>query len=479
MKLRVVLFVATLVLMTGCVNETPLQIVPTTETVPVKIGALAAIGSQIDGVKFNSVRIIAVNVNESGRVDFNRRRTDEDGSLGFIDNGQTTIAGDFIITLHPGTYDFYVVINEESASLTDELEALARRADLAAIKLYSNHITDMTDETVLCIGTAMGVRIREETPGNSGQVSLDGGTTWGDKLNTQVSRAATKLSVMIRKNTDNPADSFTITDATLTNVPDYSYLLPHSYDGGLEEVSIPVTSGAFITNQPEDNYTAISEEYIMPEYLLESLAPTTNLSLKANYTVAGDATYRVEYAMPLLGEDAANYNMVRNKHYIIAITITECGAFEYTPFIEYAVGDWDVVAADYLVDMGGKIITSYNWASGTQFEQGSNNGTVLVRLNGSATFEFSLLQPEGARWKAYLSNDRDFYLSGDTEGLADTGTLNRITIRPAGEFDSDDITTEFYIIINNGTDESEWDFINDEEVGLNESGERYVIKYAR
>ncbi len=89
---------------------------------------------------------------------------------------------------------------------------------------------------------------------------------------------------------------------------------------------------------------------------------------------------------------------------------------------------------------------------------------------------FWLMFPEGAQWKAYLTNDRDFILSGTTEGFAREGFRNEITIRPAGEFESDDIKTEFYILVNNLTSEVEVDVNHNEGSG---PGNRYVIKYQR
>ena len=89
---------------------------------------------------------------------------------------------------------------------------------------------------------------------------------------------------------------------------------------------------------------------------------------------------------------------------------------------------------------------------------------------------FQLNNPEGAQWRAYLTNDMDFELAGITQGSTRDSFDNPIVIRPVREFDSDNITTELYILISNVTSEEEWDLNRDESTGL---GHRYVIKYER
>lgn len=473
---KVLLFALLPLLAAGCVTDRstmPDNRLDASEKVSVTIEPLAAIGSTIDGVTVGSVRIIAVG--DTGAVEFNKNRNAFSGDLGYDDQEYgPNEAGDYIVDIFPGRYDFYVVVNE-SAAHTAALNAIRSRADLLAVKLVATEIEAVTEASMVCVGSVAAVDVRRDGGGEGpgpAEVSVGGGA-WSDELTVYVERVATKLSVKVRKNTADPGDSFVIKGARLANVPQYSYMVAQNYDGGFGEKTAYTGNAAFDANT--GTYAVLFENYIVPEHLMTNPGDNTGattLTLVADYTVAGDnAADEVGYTMPLLG-NASNFNMVRNRHYIVEITIAARGEFEYTPFIEYEVAKWDKAAADEGdVTIDDIYEISWDWAAGTNVE-GAN--TVGVGNNGYVRMDFTLAAPEMALWTAHLTNPLDFYIdevSGAGSGSARAGIPYSIVIRPRAE-SSTALFTEFYITLDNGTREIEYDLIE----GRSGPGNRWIIR---
>ncbi len=473
-----ILAAAFVMLLPGCGRD---ETGADSERTPVKVATRAAIGSEIDGVTLNSVRIIAVD--DTGYVAFNEYRDADSDDLGFVDGelGELT-AGNFIVSILPGTYDFYAVVNELSAQRA-ALDAAKGLSALKAIKLSASDIPSEAD--MVCVGEAAGVRVIPAADEDSHAMVSIGGATATERLNIPVVRAVTKLTVKVRKQTADALDSFSIKGAELSNVPEYSYLLPQTYDGTLRQnVDIsPETAVAFTANS--DVYSEVSTGYVMPEYLMATptgSANATRLVLTADYTTAGGSSFSdVEYGMTLLkgvDEDGIaidNFNMVRGTHYVVNVTIEKLGGFDY--YIEYEVAKWDKVTDDPSnVTIGDDFYQfSGKWADGTVTED--NGDVALVRLNESVTMEFTLSRPTSGTWTAQLSNPDDFYFDlssgGVRSGVARPGFINKIVVSPRRGTSSSNVSTEIYINISNGVNEIECDLVNDEGT---QPGKRYVIK---
>ncbi len=177
--------------------------------------------------------------------------------------------------------------------------------------------------------------------------------------------------------------------------------------------------------------------------------------------------------MLLLGKEAESYDLVRGNHYIVNVTITERGEFFYTPLLDYVVADWNEVAGD-----PGKVTiddniykVSWEWADGTTLEDGGN--TARVGYNSAVTIEFILDLPAQAQWTAHLSNPLDFEFVGAGSGVARTGVPYDIVVTPRNAVSTNDVSTEIYINLNNGTTEIEYDLNGDGPVG---PGHRLVVR---
>jgi hypothetical protein len=295
------------------------------------------------------------------------------------------------------------------------------------------------------------------------------------------SRVAAKLTVKVRKATDNPADSFTITDASLGNVPSWQHLLPGQTNSAADlaaETLFADRSYEFTANG--NDYTTIVDGLILPEYLLaepgnETLA--TSLNLRADYRVGG-AIFPTGWELPLLGGTNAqgdpieSLSLRRDTYYTVCVTISRLAGFDY--YITTSVADWE--------DTGGsgvrfeEVITfSPEWADATEFEESDDGepNTVIVRLTGAARFLFTLSNPT-AEWTAHLTDNVNFRFDtaeGVSGGFTRPADPYLIVIRPVGEVASR-TETEFYITVSDGTRTVELDLNENEGSG---PGERYVI----
>ena len=477
-RLNVALW-AVIVLLPGCMRDGTQ--VASGENDPVEIATRAAIGSTIDGLTVGSVRIIAID--DTGRVVFNEYRDADSEGLDFEERNLGDILGNFIVTVMPATYDFYAVVNE-TAAMNTMLDGVTGLPDMKEIKLPAADLT--AEGSMICVGSVTGVRVLSAVDNEThGKVSIAGATAV-DKLNIPVVRASAKLTIKVRKQTADPLDRLSITDVSLSNVPQYCYMMPETeYDGTLRnDVDIfPGTAVAIDANSTE--YTEVVTGYIMPEYLMadpDDETKATRLKITADYITTGNVTYDdVEYALtPLSGVDASgepfpDFDMARGTNYVVNVTIDKLGGFDY--YITYEVDKWTPITDDptqVTIGDGQYTITGNGWTGVEQGNIQDGGNTIRVNINGSVAFEFTLERPLSGRWTAQLSNPTDFYfdeVAGVRQGVAGL-TPNLIVIRPYGVNESD-VSTEFYINIDNGTKEIEWNLNNDGGVG---SGNRYVIK---
>jgi hypothetical protein len=452
-------YLAALLPLSGCVVDGGND--PDSVPVPVDVSTRAAIGDVIEGVELSSVRIIAVD--GDGNLVFNEWRTGSIDDLNLDENPAIEpMIGDFHVSLLPDTYDFWVVVNELPAF---GLGGMTRIEQLEAIRIPRTALPAEVD--MILVGVEREVAI-----------SADEGQT----VLIPATRVATKLTVMVRKETDDPDDSFTITDAALTNVPGWQYLLPELSNSGAapaDETLFADRTFSFSANSGENDYTAIVEDRILPEYLMaepEEEALATHLGLEADYYVDG-ALFPTSWNLPLLGGkdsdgiDLPSLSLKRGTHYTVCVTIRRLAGFDY--YITTSVADWEETGGSG-VRFEEVITFGRSWLPGTEFEQGSEENTVIVGLNGAARFEFILSNPT-AEWTAHLTDNVNFRfdtVEGVTGGFTRPAGPWLIVIRPVGEVTTR-TETEFYITVNDGVRTVEVDL--NTEADLTGPGERYVI----
>lgn len=447
----------------GCVKE-PVSDIDQAK-VNLSISTRAIIGTNINGVTISKMRIIVAKT--YGNIVFNR--TAENGLIEDIDDS-------FILQLVAGTYDIFVIANESEA-MTPTLNAATTKMALDAITL----ITPRTENTLVLLGNCNFTLVSNSTDQTQAEVTVNNGAAaWSNqKLTVDLIRLASKITLKVTKNTTPSDDQFSITKVELLNLPRHSYMTSqNTYSSTLHnETPFPSTSTpvGFVNNGETKDVFA---DYIVPEYCLStptSEANATHLSITASYNTAGGLSGEVLYNVPLLGFDAANYSLIRNRHYVVTVTITKRGEFDYTPYIEYEVSKWENGGSSNIEFDDQAVTFSGNWATGTVLED--NGNTARVANNTSVSYEFTLSHPAGAMWTAQLSNalDFDFDLTGGgvREGVTRTGVVNVIKIKPRRAVSSNNVTSELYITVSNGTKSVELDLNNSGSTG---SGNRYVIK---
>ena len=441
-------------LLSGCLSDGDRHNPDSDREMRVAFASRAAIGETIDGVLVSSIRIIAID-ETTGKVAFNKSAPD--GGLVFEPNAtlDDVTLGDYKLIMRGGTYTFHAIMNEASlgagAAILAGLDISNDKDDLTAIHVPATAAT-RTETSMVCVGSAEGVVIAD--------VNRDGVADIG-RLNIPVKRVVSKLTVKARKTT---TDNVTLNSASISQA-EYSHLIATEYDGDL--ITTAMTGGAVVLT---GSYVKLLEAYILPEHILGEGDPTS-LILNATHST-GFFTSTDTNTVPLLG-NAAQLNIVRNNVYEVNITYADGGDYGATPYITYTVADWEQVGGGH-VDIGGVIAIENSWAPGTVFEANTNDNVVLVGTNGSVTMRFGLHNPDGAQWRASLSNTHDFEFVGASGGVARQNHYE-ITIRPKGEFDSDDISTELSIRINTTGEVDGWE---EWDLNRNNAG-RYVIKYSQ
>ena len=444
---------ATALLLSGCRDDGYLPDPDQDREMHVKFASRAAIGETIDGVLVSSIRIIAID--KFGRVVFNKSAPS--GGLVYEPNPSLNdvTVGDYKLTMREGTYTFYAIMNEASlgsgAATLAALNISNDEDDLAAIRVPATTAT-LTETTMVCVGSVSGVIIADTN--NDGIADIE-------RLNIPVKRVASKLNVNIRKTT---SDNVTLNSASLSHAK-YAHLVATEYDG--EMITEALTGSNIVLT---GTYAKLLEAYILPEHILGEGDPTS-LTLNTTHT-SGVFTSTESQTVPLLG-NSAELHIKRNSIYEVNVTFSSSGDYGYTPYITYSVADWEQVGGGN-VNIGGVIAVENSWLQGTVFEPNTNENVVLVGTNGSVTMRFGLHNPDGAEWRASLSNAHDFEFVGVSGGIARQNHYE-ITIRPKGEFNSDDIATELSIRINTTGDTDGWE---EWDLNRNNAG-RYIIKYSQ
>lgn len=422
-----------------------------------KVAPRTSVGENLDGVTIRSLRIIVVDVRFDNIIRINR----------LIDQQEEEATG-LVLNLQQGAYKVCVIANETSA-MKPFLESSTNLSDISNITL----ITPTTENDLVLYKNVDFLLRKQSVNPEEALVSVDGGNSWNSPstIDIKLERVASKISLFIKKNTVNVNDKFEIKKVELVNIPGHTYLIPgKAYSGDLHrELSFYEDPGVSFVSNGETN--PIFTDYIIPEYILSNPGSSLDASsfiITASYTKYGTPSQDVEYMIPVLGQDAANYSIDRNTHYKVTATIVQSMEIDHPLSVEYEVSKWDI-AGNGSFDMG-EITSSGNWAPDTNLA----DGIVEVANNTSAAYEFTLSFPPGAKWKAQLSNflDFDFDLSGGAvrEGIAQEGVGCKIKVTPRRAVSTNDVMTEFYITVDNGIENIELDLTK------NGTGKRYIIK---
>ena len=288
-----------------------------------RVSTKTLIGENLSGVTIQSVRIIISNPSISNNIIENK-----------LINSQGQEAADYIFSLRQGHYKICIIANETS-TMTPFLTSAVRQPDIDAIKV----VTPTTeDDLVLYQAVDIQLRPLSSTP-EQVEVSVDGGNSWVSPpiVNVQLIRVASKISLAVKKNTINPGDKFDIKKVELVNLASNTNLAPgYAYTGSLHS-QVPFTGSAipFINN---DEKQTIFSDYIVSEYGLPTPSSPDNataLAITADYTKSGGAMQEVVYTVPVLGQAATDYSLIRNCHYNITATITQSAEFTYPLTVEY------------------------------------------------------------------------------------------------------------------------------------------------
>ena len=445
-------FLVLLVFFAGCTKEYFSRI--NDEVTIFRINTRAVIGQSEENVTITTLRILIADTDLRNSIVINRLINDD---------------SDYAFKLKPGNYKVFVIANETSV-MAESFGAVTQSSDLAPVIV---RIADAESDLVLFQSVDVKLRQSISDP-SAGEVSTDGGSTWGSsEVLISLKRVASKISLTIKKNTLTSEDIFSIKKVELTNLAQYSFLLPaRAYSEVLQTAAPFIGKEVTFTNNNEIN--AIFSDFIVPEYILPDPAlfeSAATLVITADYTKSGQSAREVVYTVPVLGMTAANYSLIRNCHYNITATITKSAEQTIPLTVEYGVVEWQNAGNGRFET--GNIIFSGKWEAGTDIA----DNVIAVSNNAAVTYAFELSFPQNAKWTAQLTNirDFDFDFSGDgvREGIAGEGTIKKIRIKPRSEVYSNDVMTEFYITVFDGIENIESDLNNDGATG---TGKRFIIK---
>ena len=283
-------------------------------------------------------------------------------------------------------------------------------------------------------------------------------------------RAVAKIEVVLG---DTPATEYTITDITLKRRNTTGYCLPYGWSTvgkttDLErEGNTPASFRPYASLASSAGSFAVADNKLSAAYYLPEYAKSDANPAQLTITLAKDGNKTKDYTLDLKGYTTDNggyYDLVRNHIYRYTITGVQDGELA----VSYRVLPWELVTSSIgwtendggfsLMPSGGSAgdLSSgdaeavYCILSYPRYVEGSE--TKLENDRGCARFTFTLQKPEGAVWKAHLSNTEDFYFSENMNENQDYFVSNGIA------------RTEPYTIqINPQNPWTEWENENEEE----------------
>ena len=240
------------------------------------------------------------------------------------------------------------------------------------------------------------------------------------------------------------------------------------------------TDEGYIVYVPEFDNTDVTRQ----SYISVSLQHSDdNAPVNLDNTNIYFCEYNTETGEPT---DNTDFDIVRNHWYKYDITHVDDGELIF----QYRVMKWNVESSEIgwnvtedlctLIAEGGDEQNGtlgdpeakYCFVCYPRYDEDYDNHTVLEAASSGATFTFTLTAPEGAVWKAHLSNEEDFHFStgpisqGNNKKNATTGIartepyrINILANNPwttgtsftdeTGNFeDNEEVKTEFYITVS-------------------------------
>ncbi len=449
---------AFLAMVAGCTREEPA--VGNAGVLKLGVSVRSILGQTVDGVAVSSVRIVAVDPS-TGWVAVNK--TTAGGGL--QDTGIANGAGNFTVSLNPGTYRVYVIGNETPA-MAAMLNGLTDGNLIENLTVQTPHAeTDL----VLFNRTSITVRPRGGSHSSAtGEVMVDGQEVWLQNLPVTLERLAAKVTFALKKNTANASDQFTVKRVAIVQLPLYSYAVPRAYDGGAFR-NIILYDNAAGTPFTQNGGTAVSfGGAVVPEYLLatQSADYASSIKVLANYNNTADVVYTIPLRRDLAVSD---WNLYRNSRYDVTATITQVGSLDYTPYIEYGVSPWTDATGEDL-SIGGSITFTGSWSASTPAVSAN---TVAVYSNSYAEYSFTLAYPAGATWRASLTNGLDFTFdysdNAVSSGVAAPGQPYTIRVKPLRPVSANGTQTKMYITVSNVASQTELDLVP------SQPGVRYTV----
>ncbi|MDL2320236.1 hypothetical protein LJC45_03785 [Alistipes sp. OttesenSCG-928-B03] len=384
------------------------------------------------------------------------------------------------VRLHEGEYNFFVIGNETDY-MTHSLNSIRNESELSRQYLMAEDLplvespstSDLKASNIPLFGKTRAM-VRGSADGK-GEASVDGGDNWGTSLNIALDRLASKLHLIIYKQTPDTNDEVVIRKIEVENVPGYAYMLPEIYDGWPDTHCPWEVAGGYTFSQNTTYPVIFFDHYIIPEYLMYE---PRNVDEAVTIVVYAEYNGRsVTYRMPVRSSNTAtDYSLLRNNSYLVAATIKTdggSGGGAYTPELRYEVAAWDdAIDQSVLIEAKNIRFNSY-WAAGTIVD--TQQRKVYVRNNGVLEFYFKLNSPQNVSWSATITNPIDFMLD-DTGGAVSfghggTGQLCKIRIKPRKETLLNDLRTEFFITVSDAAGNVELN-LPENKTG---AGNRYTI----
>ncbi|MBR8704109.1 hypothetical protein [Porphyromonas levii] len=398
----------------------------------------------------------------------------------------------FVMKFKKGTYDFYFIANYPTSDETrlSQMSKSQLEEYLKAPKPYTLHNVPSEagpffpmarvyrNQTISGNGTMMAPIPFKPVVGTTNQLmpisSL--GNDWQSTSNIQDQVRLVRANAKIDLN---------VTGAGVPDVVKVEYYnAANKYT--FAELDPRPTSPEVLTSPLVFSYTAptsttgiIQTKLYVPERLFNTTeikgwdTATDQAQGGVNYiqiTMKSGRTYRVpvvsngpETGYQTFAKDAtrADYNVIRNHHYMYNIKVPEDNK---ELDVQFKVMPWNLISSEMSYER-----PKYNIEIIKQENDKSYNPTSLLQdiseeiiLDDikpgevrSVQVRFKIDAPKGAIWTATITNGADFELMGDATGIVEEGivsgdgTWHTFTIKPRRPFEDSPRFTQFYITVEN------------------------------
>lgn len=277
-------------------------------------------------------------------------------------------------------------------------------------------------------------------------------------VNINVKRIVARIKLNIKKSEESLSDIL-IKGIKLRRIPTKTYTIKSKNNQVTEfysfekQLEIPYN---LTTENYEFNWSE-NEKYF---YLYENINTNNDTTGKATFIFI-DAIYNnvpTRYKAYINNINATNsrFSIKRNYEYRLEATIQNIGEYDGLVFNTQVI-PWENTVLNKTF---GEASFDGEWKSG----QAIDNATKKVE------YKFKLNLPEGASWKATITNGLDFKIDGIQEGI--TGKEYTIKIIALKNLNNSARKTEFYITVNG----NEIDLNRDGSIG---KGKRYIITQSK